>query len=173
MALVHSTFEHAGTNREVEFSEKPALHRRAYGNGRSCRSSTTPGTFEAELKSSRESLDTALMGVKESISTTSSCQSKVNDSREAHDVVCLEMQAAGTRGFEMKRKADDARTQSELIGVDVDRRRRCSRRRRRISTTAPPVWAKILRTPRGPLTCGRMASRIVNQTMPAISPIWQ
>ena len=33
--------------------------------------------------------------------------SKVDDSREVH-VECRDLQAAGTRTFEMKRKADDA-----------------------------------------------------------------
>ena len=48
------------------------------------------------------------MDVKESIRI---CHSKVEDSREAHDVVFPDLQAGGTRTFEMKRKADDAQDQ--------------------------------------------------------------
>ena len=44
---------------------------------------------------------TALMDMKGS---TSICQSKVDDSREAHDVVCRDLQAPGTRAVVMKRK---------------------------------------------------------------------
>ena len=70
------------------------------------------------------SLDTALMDVKESISTMSICQSKVDDSREANDVVCLDLQAAGARTFEMNSKADDAHDQ---IGAHRNRCRRATK----------------------------------------------
>ena len=57
--------------------------------------------MQDELKSSRVSLDMALVDMEESML-------KVEDSREVHDVVCGDLQAGGTRTFEMKRKADDA-----------------------------------------------------------------
>ena len=57
------------------------------------------------------SLDTALKDMKEFTSTVSICQSKFDDSREAHDVVCQDLQATSSRAFEMKRKVDDAQDQ--------------------------------------------------------------
>ena len=59
----------------------------------------------------------ALMDVNESVS-------KVDDSREVHDVVCRDLQVAGTRTFETKRKADDAH---DRIRTHWDRCRRVTK----------------------------------------------
>ena len=84
---------------------------------------------------------------------------KVNDCGELHDGVCWDQQAAGTRTTDTKRKADDcSRTESDLIGIDVDGQQGSLKRLRRSSTTAWDAWDNLSRTPREPrvLSCSRM-----------------
>ena len=79
-------FEQAGANVEVEFCEGDLLFadvRTAVEGLAEARQHQE--RLQGELKSSRESLETALMDMKEPISI---CQSKVDDGREAHDVLC-------------------------------------------------------------------------------------
>ena len=57
--------------------------------------------LQDELKSSRESLDMALMDLKESMS-------KAEDSLEVHDEACRGLEDVGKKTIELKRKADDA-----------------------------------------------------------------
>ena len=63
------------------------------------------------LHDSRESLNIALVEMQESMS-------KGEDCGQLHDVVCWDLQDAGTRVNEAKRKADDAQDQ---VQVDTER----------------------------------------------------
>ena len=118
LALEKATFEQTGANLEGEHSEVDLLFADVH--------TAMEGLAEAQqhqerlqgkLKSSRENLDAAPMDMKESMS-------KVGDSRQVHDVVCRHLQAAGTRTFEMKRKADDA---LDRLPTHRDRCRRATR----------------------------------------------
>ena len=57
--------------------------------------------LQDKLKSSRESLDMALLDVQESMS-------KIDDCREVHHVACRGLEEVGKKTIELKRKAGDA-----------------------------------------------------------------
>ena len=59
------------------------------------------------LHNSRESFGSALMDMQESMSNGDDC-------RELHDVVCQDLQDAGMRVSEAKRKADDVQDQVHI-----------------------------------------------------------
>ena len=145
---LYATFEQAGANLEVEVSEGDLL----FADVRTAMEGPTEAQqhkerLQGELTSSRESLDVALVDMKESMT-------KVDDSREVHDVVWRDPQAAGTRAFEMKRNADDAQDQVRA------HRDRCRRETKELET------AEVWRWP--PMRC-RVASGIVSRTKPATS----
>ena len=74
---------------------------------------------------------------------TQDSKSKVRQCRghDHHDAPCRDVENAGKKTFEMKRKADDAHDHIRTYRVDVDEQQKSSRRLRRTSMTAQDVWA--------------------------------
>ena len=118
VAIVHASFEQAGANLVVERTCSTLTCVLLWKSFTEAQQNQE--RMQGEQKGSQECLDNAFV-----------------ESKEAN----RNLEDAGKRIAETKEKQPMSTTKSELIGTDVDERRRSLRRLRRTSMTAQDVWA--------------------------------